>query len=364
MLAAALCLPIATASAYELDAANLRLAAASMSPNFDYPAWARAQIKQSEPAIWTLLQDDPGAMRTAVETRVAALREEVAGFDSKQSFVVGKITRVRGYDPQLGGFAIMPALSRSLMAVRNLSPFEDAPWPDSFIVLTSNFDQLSVWPVHSGERTPGRVYVESEIRLMAYQHNRFFQAAVLKTTVYPSPQKRRVLFEQAEPRAPEKVISDSLLADGITLHRAPIHSYSLLGERLLEALFEREMRTAECKALARLKGHRQLYCSADWPLLPGTTLKIGRRYVGGRLVELEFFTREKPDSNAIGNIRFQVQRDVALPADADTSKPTTWHRHATEFRFDPQALADSAPGRVFLSARPDAFFKTDLSPVP
>ena len=37
--------------------------------------------------------------------------------------------------------------------------------------------------------------------------------------------------------------------------------------------------------------------------------------------------------------------------------------HATEFRFDPQALADSTPGRVFLSARPDAFFKTELSPV-
>ena len=263
MLAAALCLQIAAASAYELDAANLRLAAASMSPNFDYPARARAQIKQSEPAIWALLQDDPGAMQTAVEARVAALREKVAGFDSKQSFVVGKLIRVRSYDPQLGGFAIMPAVQRSLIAVRNSPALEDAPWPDSFIVLTSNFDQLSVWPAQKGERAPSRVYVESEIRLIAYQHNRYFQAAVLKTTVYASPQKQRVLFAQAEPRAPEKVINDSLLADGITLDRVPIHSYSLLGERLLEALYEREMRTSECKALARLKGHRQLYCSAD-----------------------------------------------------------------------------------------------------
>ena len=41
-LVAAFLLLISTANANPLDATNLRLAAASMSPDFDYPAWARA----------------------------------------------------------------------------------------------------------------------------------------------------------------------------------------------------------------------------------------------------------------------------------------------------------------------------------
>ena len=364
LLAAALYLLGSTAIAIPLDAKNLRLAAASMSPEFDYRAWARAQLMQKEPLTWAMLQDDPGAMRAAVDASVLAFRQQVDGFDPKQPLVMGRLIRVRGYNEALGGFAIEPAIPRSLTAVRNTPFVRDANLPIAFIVLGSNFDQLSVWPAKEGDRVPKRVYVESEIRLLAYQHNRFFQTAVLKTTVYQSAKKQKVLFEQQESRTPEQVVKTSLLAEGITLDLAPIHNYYLFGERLLEPLYEREMRSADCQVLARIKGHRQYYCNADWPMA-GIKLRIGRRYLGGRLVELEFFALEKNDPESVSKIRSQILRDVPPleDDDVDLRQAATWHDHDTDFFFDPEVLANGTVDKPFLRAKPDAYFKQELSPV-
>ena len=66
LLAVVLGLFGSTANAYPLDAQHLRLAAVSLSPDFDYQSWARARLRHEQPLTWPLLQDDPGAMRAAV----------------------------------------------------------------------------------------------------------------------------------------------------------------------------------------------------------------------------------------------------------------------------------------------------------
>ena len=277
-------------------------------------------------------------MQAQVGARATALRARVDAFDSKQALVIGKVIRLRNHQEVLGAFGIAPALG-SLIAVRDIAHVDGSPWPTAFRVLTSNFDQLSVWFAPKGEPVPRRVYVESEIRLLAYQHNRYFQAAVIKTALYESQKKQRVPYEQLESRSPEQVVGNSMLAEGITLEIGPIHTFSLFGERLLESLSEYEMRGSDCRALERRAGHRHWYCSADWPVV-GIKLRIGRRYAGGCLVELEFFTQEQHRQAVLDDLRRQLERD--LPVLRETPDENgKWHAHATEIHFDQQAMANA-----------------------
>jgi hypothetical protein len=220
----------------------------------------------------------------------------------------------------------------------------------------SNFNHLKVWPAAAEMPSPRRVYVESSVRLHAYQRNRFFQAAVVETSVFASPRKQKLLYSQKEPRSPEQVVNESFLREGITLDLTPIHTFSIFGERLLEPLYEYEMRDSDCQPRDRHESHRTLYCKNDWRL-GVTMLQIGRLYIGGRLVKLEFFNPEAAESKTVKFVEAQIWRDLPAPKDANLDQALTWRTKQVEVDFDRPTLTKGSLKKPFLVVRPDSFYR-------
>ncbi len=304
-------------------------------------------------------KQDEGQRQSAIQS----LSDDVAGMAMDDLFMISDSIAYSEYDSKARAFILNPVIPENNMAVKNrfFPSIQSGQLPGYFNLLIPNYTLANQLPMSERKaqalidsradlprQLKRRFYVEVFFRPVEYQQGRYIQTVIERIDFYDHKNTRNLITTVREKRKPAKVISSSLLAEGITSKAIPIHNFTILDIRMLEILSEGNDSLGECERIAdsdSYTGHRLIECEREFSQ---RSIRMSRllRYVGGRLADLEVTLLDNPEEKALQRLIYEMKREFGLP-DAREGNPE-WSSHGIQFSYYPERLYEPAEGKPFL----------------
>ena len=365
-LAWLLALPLSLAlSAEELpDHRALTVAAVAMEDGLDPAEHAGDWLRLYMPELHARLEagdvEEAEARRLALED----LKQRASEFPVEEPLTVKASVYLHPYDEASESFPL-GALFHGHYFVAHATQAQTLP--TAYQVLVANTDLAGALPMtpekaaafrERRQKLHGtlrrRAYATAELRLVAFQNGRDFQAALTRVDIYDDPERRDRLHRFEASACPDRIVSDRLLSEGVTWDMVENHGFEYLGIRFLAVFPENHPEMEDCGKEGRVAGHRVIRCAMD-ARIGRMPVRMDRFYVGGRLARVVVHRTEPPAEGHRRIVGHSLRR-AGLAGTPPTDEPVSWRYQQVALRYDPTVLAPDA------KPEPTAFLEISAMP--
>ena len=182
---------------------------------------------------------------------------------------------------------------------------------------------------------PGQTLVlQIEHRIVSLKQDKNVLTAITKVRLLNSDEEQKLIHEYAIPTAPEKIIADSWLADGITNPLVGIHAFAFYSYRLLDEFIESPMMRENCKPNGELGIHKKLDCFIPLDINESEKLHLEMNYVGAILASMKLHALTPLTENSKKDILRDIRGDLGLQKNLLMSQPEyKWTKYRVDISF-------------------------------
>ncbi|WP_395373796.1 hypothetical protein [Marinicella sp. W31] len=176
--------------------------------------------------------------------------------------------------------------------------------------------------------------LEIEFHVGGVKQDKNVLAAITKVRLLDAEEKSQTIYERTISKAPEKIIAESWLKDGITNPLIGIHAFAFYSYRLQDEFIESPNMRKHCKPNGMLGIHLKLDCLLPLDFNEQERMQLEINYVGGIIASLKLHTltplTERSKKSLINDIRGDLGINKQVLQSQDVY---SWQKYGVNISF-------------------------------